>query len=389
MICYQIYAININTSLYYRRNGFNITNRKSSMRLGTAMRHQSTSMTSFTCNFTDPRIPIYYDLNDPQAMPLPLTVDRTKQTTSPLSLDSHMLSISDDEEGVQTLDLDSKSMRRKTDHSGQYSALKNMLFSGASILSSVLEKSSMFNLKAKRRSSSLKSGINTDILMIPLESPVHVSSLADEAFQAASLPINLSRSSTLLCANSCEQQFTWDTAGLSIQSDHITQKERCHVPSALERKPYVPEEEEEEGLLKKDKVQLRNPDLQPKAWFVSIENRPVSDGVQLEKKQLNNVASLDSGVDTTEVLLRPGSGGLNTIPKVLSRHGSENYVPLCSFKEDSKASDREEMQEAEEAKEDSHKLYITHQEAARKLNSGYSGKSLWERREERPLIGVN
>ncbi|XP_075706237.1 uncharacterized protein LOC142740707 [Rhinoderma darwinii] len=371
---------------YLRRNGLNVKNRKSSMRFGAAMRDTSTSMSSFALNFMDPKLPIYSDLNDPQAVPLPFTVHRSKPLTSPLSRDSHMLSISDDDEGTQTSGLESKSVRKKSDTSGQYSALRLMLSSGASILGGVLERSSMFSLKAKRRSSSLKSGINTDLLMVTLESPVHVSTSVAGAFQAAGLPKKLSSSSTLLCENSSDQQFTWDTADLSIQSDNLTQKE-TDIPSALERKPFIPEEDS----VIKDMVQLRNPDfLEPKTLFVSIRNRPVSDGVQLEKKELNNVASLDSGVDTTGVLLRAGSGGLNTIPKVLSMHGTEKDVLLSSSKDPTKAGNsRHEMPVTEEAPEDCQELYITHQEAARKLNPGYYGRSLWEKREERPLIGVN
>ncbi|KAG8585389.1 hypothetical protein GDO81_005010 [Engystomops pustulosus] len=358
-------AVSVLLMCYFRRIGFNIIKRKSSIRLESAMRDQSTSMTNCAWNFVDQKPPIYTDLNDPQPTSFLISVDRSKHPTSPLSLDSHIVYISDDEEGTRTSGLHGKSQRKKSNTS----ALKLMLSSGASILGSVLERSSMFNLKAKRRSSSLKSGINTDILMVPLD----VSCLDTREFQATNLPANMSRSSTLLCDNSCDQQFTWDTAGLSVQSIHLTQKESC-----------AGEREQEEGPNKKAMVQFRNPEsLQPKSWFVSIENRPVSDGVQLNnegRKELNNVASLDSGVDTTEGLLRPGSGGFNVIPKVLSTHGSENYVPFGSSKESNRG---------EETHEDNPNLHMTHQEAARKLNPGYSGRSLWEKREERPLIGVN
>ncbi|KAM4045489.1 uncharacterized protein ACNLHF_009338 [Anomaloglossus baeobatrachus] len=365
---------------YFRRNGFNMPKRKSA-RLGTATRDQSTSMNSISLNFLDPKFCIYSDLNDPKEMSLPTTGDRSKQPTSPLSLESYKLSISNDEEGTQTSGLGDRSVRKKNNMLGQYSALKYMLSSGASILGSVLERSSMFSLKGRRRSSSLKSGINSDIVMIPLESPVQVSSLAAGAFQAASIPTYLSRKSTLLCENSSDQQFTWDTTDLSIQSDHINPKE-----TSLVNNPPTPEE----GAIEQASIQLRNPGfLQPKAWFVSFGNRPVSDGVQLEKKELNNVTSLDSGVDTAEVLLRPGFGGLSIIPKVLSTPDTENYVPISSSQGHLKSSYvGEQMQEVEEA-EDCNKLYITHQEAARKLNLGCSGRSLWEKREERPLLGFN
>ncbi|KAM3936168.1 uncharacterized protein RB166_003286 [Leptodactylus fuscus] len=354
---------------YLRRKGFTKSKRISSMR------DQSTSMTSFAWNYMDSKVPIY---NNPHT--ISIAVDIHKITPS-LSLDSHILCISDEDEGTLGSSLDSKSGRKKSDSSGQYSAFKYMLSSGASFLGSVLEKSSLFSLKSKRRSSSLKSGIDGEVLMVPLESPVHVSSA--NAFQAATLPPNLSRSSTLLCEDSCDQQFTWNTACLSTQSENITQKDPSLVPSAIEKEPYNTEDKS----VTKELVQVPYSDcLEPKSWFVPIGNRPVSDGAKLEKKELNNVTSLDSGVDTTELLLRPGSGGLNTMPKVLPTQGSATYIPLSSTKANSS---RDDVQEEEETREDGSKLYITHQEAARKLNSGYPGRSLWERREERPLIGVN
>ncbi|XP_077155894.1 uncharacterized protein LOC143818484 [Ranitomeya variabilis] len=384
LICILLLLLAVSAILlcYFRRNGFNIPNRKSAKRLETALRDQSTSMTSFASNFMDPKLSIDGDLNYPRKMSLPLTVDKSKQPTSPLSLDGYILCISNDEESAQTSRLEGKSVRKKSETLGRYSALKYMLSSGASFLGSVLEKSSMFSLKGKRRSSSLKSGINSDILMVPLESPVHVSSMTTGAYQAVSIPINLSRKSTLLCENSSEQQFTWDTSDLSTHSDHLTLKGNSFV-----RKSPIPEE----GAVKQAPVQLRNPDfLQPKAWFVSFRNRPVSDGVQLEKKELNNVASLDSGVDTMDVLLRLGSGGLSVMPKVLPTLETEIQVPIISSQGHLKSSSvGEEKQEVEEAQEGCNKLYITHQQAARKLNPGSSGRTLWEKREERPLLGFN
>ncbi|XP_075054104.1 uncharacterized protein LOC142140148 [Mixophyes fleayi] len=370
LICILLLVLAVSALLmcYCRRKGFNIRNQKSSMRFGGLMRDQATSMTSFNWNLTEPKFHIYSGCEESQAYSLPITADRSSQRgkhlSSHLFLDSHILSISDNDEGSQTSQWLNKSVRKKSESSGLYSGLQCML-------SSVLERRSVFSLKAKRRSSSLKSGIDSDMLMVPLESPVHLSSL----------PRDLSRSSTVLCENSSEQQFTWDTAGLSILSSHTSHKESCSVPSTLQRKPCNSEEDSRNMSI----VQQQKPDcLQPKAWFVSFRNRPKSDGAQLEDKDLNNVTSLDSGVDVIEAQLRTGCDDLNNVQKSTSVGETESHVSI-SLQQHSELNREYEIQVQGECKE----LYISHQEAARKLNPGHYGRSVWEKREERPLIGVN
>lgn len=356
-----------------------MTNRTSSMRFGRLARDQATSMTSFTLNVINPKCHLQNDPKESQAFTMPITVDRSSQKstslTSHLSRDSHIISISDEEDGSRTSKVD-KPVRKKSKASEHYSTLQRML-SGASIFGSVLEKSSMFSLEDKRRSSSLKSGVDADISMIPLESPVHVSSSKNgDQFQPAGSHRDLSRSSTLLCENSSEQQFTWDTAGLSILSRHVRKKESFSLPNTLERKP------EEDSS--KQNTQLGKPDfLQPKAWFIFMGNRPVSEGAQLEN-ELNNVTSLDSGVDVIEPAVRNGFGGFKVAQMPISTQDAECHIPSRRSNENP-----EENNGDDEKQDECLELHITHQEAARNLNPRHYSRSLWEKREERPLIGVN
>ncbi|KAM5179853.1 uncharacterized protein ACMZJ9_000489 [Mantella aurantiaca] len=368
LICILLLLLALSALLmcYWRRNGFKITNRTSSMRFGRLARDQATSMTSFTLNALNPKHQLQNGPKESQSFSLPITVDQGNQKsecmTSRFSLDSHIISISDEEEGTQT-SIVNKSVRKESKVSGRYSALQNMLSSGVSIFSSVLEKSSMFSLKAKRRSSSLKSGVDGDISMIPLESPVHVPSMNVDRFHPAGSKSNLSQSSTLLCENSSDQQFTWDTAGLSILSRPMRHKESFSLPNTLARKT------EEDSS--KPNTELRKPEcLQPKAWFIFMGSRPVSEGTELDK-ELNNVTSLDSGVDVIEPAVRNGFGGIN-IPKKPTSHDKN-----------------QEENDGDEKQDEYMELHISHQEAARKLNPKHYSRSLWERREERPLIGVN
>lgn len=356
-----------------------MTNRTSSMRFGRLARDQATSMTSFTLNVINPKLHQQNDPKESQAFSLPITVDQSSQkstsvTSSHLSRDSHIMSIGDEEEGFRTSIVD-KPVQKKSRASEHYSTLQRML-SGASIFGGVFEKSSMFSLKAKRRSSSLKSGVDEDISMIPLESPVRVSSKNGDQFQTAGSQRDLSRSSTVLCENSSEQQFTWDTAGLSVLSRHARKKESFSLPNTLERKT------EEDSS--KQNTQLGKTDfLQPKAWFIFIGNRPVSEGAQLEN-ELNNVTSLDSGVDVIEPVVRDGFGGFKSAQMPNSTQDAQCHIPSRRSNENP-----EEINGDEEKQDECLELHITHREAARNLNPRHYSRSLWEKREERPLIGAN
>ncbi|XP_040196705.1 uncharacterized protein LOC120929383 [Rana temporaria] len=379
LICILLLLLAVSSLLmcYWRRNGFKMTNRTSSMRFGRLARDQATSMTSFTLNVINPKLHLQNDPKESQAFSLPITVDQSSQkstsVTSHLSRDSHIMSIGDEEEGLRTSIVD-KPVQKKSRASEHFSTLQRML-SGASIFGGVLEKSSMFSLKAKRRSSSLKSGVDVDISMIPLESPVRVSSNGDQ-FHAAGSQRDLSRSSTVLCENSSEQQFTWDTAGLSVLSRHSRKKESFSLPNTLERKT------EEDSS--KQNTQLGKTDfLQPKAWFIFIGNRPVSEGAQLEN-ELNNVTSLDSGVDVIEPVVRDGFGGFKSAQMPISTQDAQCHIPSRRSNENP-----EEINGDEEKQEECLELHITHQEAARNLNPRHYSRSLWEKREERPLIGAN
>ncbi|XP_072275138.1 uncharacterized protein [Pyxicephalus adspersus] len=380
LICILLLLLALSSLLmcYWRRHGFIIKNRKSS-RFGRLVRDQATSMTSFTLNAINTKLQ-HNDPKESQAFSLPITVDQSskkcKRVTSNLSLpyiNSHVLNICDEEKGSQTL-LINKFIPKKSEASEHYSTLQHILSSGASFLGSGLEKSSMFNLKAKRRSSSLKSGVNVDIAMIPLESPVYESSMNDQ-FQPTGSS-DLSRSSTLLCENSSDQQFTWDTASISILNRLEKNKESFSLPNTLERKIEDDSHKENTQL---GKLEI----IQPKSWFICLGNRPLSEGAQPEK-ELNNVTSLDSGVDIIEPAVRNGFGG-HKVPRIpISTHDTDCHVPSRSPKENPEENDVDD-----EKQDKCRELHISHQEAARTLNPTHYSRSLWEKREERPLIGVN
>ncbi|XP_068121219.1 protein FAM171B-like [Hyperolius riggenbachi] len=378
---------------YWKKNGFKTKTQTSSMRLKRLVRNQATSMTSFICNSTDLKGNLYNDSKNSQALSLPIAGDENHQKSkflnSNLYLDSHIVAISDDEEEPQTSGLVNGSIQNKGEASVRHSALQCMLSSGASFFGSILEKSLMFSVKSKRRSSSLKSGVNADILAVPLESPVHVSSVNTGHLQSASLPRKFSRSSTLLCENSSDQQFTWDTtglSGLSILGKRVGQKDSSSLPGTLERKPFISEEESN-----KQNVQLRKQDLlRPKAWFIFIGNRPFSDGAQLEREELNNVTSLDSGVDVVEEPVRNGDSDLKVIQRPTSTYETQSHIPDRRANTTSHDSDGEKgLQKMESGEQECKELHISHQEAARILNPRHYSRSLWEKREERPLIGAN
>ncbi|KAM9319909.1 uncharacterized protein PAF06_004348 [Gastrophryne carolinensis] len=383
LICILLLLLAVSSLImcYLRKNGFKIKNIKS-QRFGRLVKDQATSMTSFAFNAMDSRFSLYSEPKKVQALSLPISMEsgnqKGKTPNSHLYLDRLAINMGDDddEEGLQTSELTSKTIQRISESSGGYTALKRVCSSGASMFATVLEKSSLLKFKAKRRSSSLKSGVGADILMISLESPVGVPPKSAGETQSTSSPRDLSCSSTVLCENSCDQQFTWDTVGLSLLSQQVEHKESCSVPTTLERRPCTLEGESTNQNAQLQSSQL----LQPKSWFIFMGNRPVSDGVQLESKELNNVTSLDSGVDITEA----PRGNRCRGPEMPQRTFpiNEKHLLAESPKETNKEAEALEMDPEQE-------FHISHQEAARKLNPGYYNRSLWEKREERPLIGVN
>ncbi|KAM4796054.1 uncharacterized protein WCC33_001169 [Rhinophrynus dorsalis] len=373
---------------YCRRKYLKAKNWSLSMRKQGLKRDQATSMTSFTLNIIEQKPITYNAPKTLQSSPsLPIIVDKNYQKStllsSCLSLESPTVVMSDEEDCSRKSELVKTSIKNKRETTGRSSAIYCAFSSGASVLSSLLDKSSMFSLKAKRRSSSMKSGLDPDILLVPIASPVQAASSSAGQLQAASLPRKLSHS-TLLCDNSNNQEFTWNTAGVSILSNHAGHKESLSVPGTLERKSYISEEKDSS---RQDLVQLRKPPfyLQPKAWFVSFGNRPLSDGAQVGSEELANVTSLDSGVDIIEVPMRKESGGyIKNLTKATCVSKMNDHLTVRSpngQKPETESYKADQLHEVE--------LSISHREAARKLNEEYHGRSLWQKWEDRPLMGVN
>lgn len=329
-------------------------------------------MTSFTLTINS-QLHLQNDHKECLGLSLPITTDQGSQkgkcVHSNLSLNSHVISIGDEEEGIHTSE---EKSTPKIKFSRRSSTLQNMLSSGVFFFGSALEKSSMFSLKAKRRSSSLKSGVDGDISLIPMESPVCANA---DRFQPVDSPSNLGQTSTLLCERSSDQQFTWDSAALSVLSRPVRHKESFSLPNTLERKT-------EESSSKQNTPFKKTECQQPKAWFIYMGNRPVSEGGHLDK-ELNNVTSLDSGVDVIESAVRNGFGGLNVPQKPISPNNAEYYITNGESHENPEENDGDN-----DEKDECMELHISHQEAARMLNPKHYSRSVWEKREERPVIGV-
>ncbi|KAG8452624.1 hypothetical protein GDO86_004418 [Hymenochirus boettgeri] len=314
------------------------------------VKDQSTSMTGFTIPVTDSKSLVYHSHSI--SKDCCLIPSKMNQSCKHTSLLSSSLSVD------QTLNTDEDFCSDNVDTVNTFAKDRQRL-STLSAFSNFLE-NSLFISRSKRCSSSLKSGLDPDILMAPLDSPAKETTLATGSFQAISIPIDLDQSS-VLCDNS-GQQFTWDTMGQSNLSNHPGHKESFSVPGTLDRISSVSKAKDSS---EQDIVQLRKPTfpLQPKAWFVSIGNRPLSDGFQVVNLDLNTVTSLDSGVDIIE------------IPTKLE------------FKNNT-IKDRK-LDHVNQSPEEENIFHISHQEAAQKLNNGYNSRSLWQKREERPLIGAN
>eukprot|EP00079_Xenopus_tropicalis_P010649 XP_002935697.1 PREDICTED: uncharacterized protein LOC100490651 isoform X1 [Xenopus tropicalis] len=385
LLCILLLLVALSTLLvcYWRKKCFKNKKWKIPKKTRGLVKDQATSMTSFTLHVTDPKSHIYRGQNISNVCPsFPLMVDHSCQKPSRpssfLSLDGQSLGVNEDF-CLNTLD---PTVGENGKAVQQSSVLHYAMSSGASLLSSILD-NSLYVLKSKRRSSSLKSGLDPETLMVPLESPVkETSSSGTSQFRALSLPRDLDRS-TLLCDNSVDQQFTWDTLGLSNLSHPAGHKESISVPGTLERNAHSSEDPK-----KQDFLQLQKPfPIQPMAWFVSFGNRPFSGGFQVGKVDINNVTSLDSGVDIIEIPVRKECDGL---------FKSDPSKTSCSGRMES-CTTRQEPQEITDHRETNvhinkplgNRVHISHQEAARRVNGEYCGKSPWQKREDRPLIGIN
>ncbi|CAH2224643.1 Hypothetical predicted protein [Pelobates cultripes] len=380
-----ILAVSALLACYWRYKCSIFPSWKSTMRIQKPMKDHATSMTSFTLNAMDPKQIIYNGPRTPQtSVMIPSMVDQPCEKenliASCLSIDSHIVALCDEDECSEASELANLSGVKEKSATDRYSSFQCMLSSRASIFSSMLEIGSMLSMKLGRRSSSLKSGVDVDIMLGPLESPVKVASSGTGQHRASSLPRDPNRS-TILCENSADQSFTWNTAGLSILSHHAGYKESFSVPGTLQRKACVSVLNQSSGDYG---VKFRNPDcpLQPKTFPMLFGNRPLSDGAQISNGELENVTSLDSGVDIVAMPMRPECGTPVKNETDLKYTGGPGNSETLTLEEVIK---RNQVCGAEQNCIEDKELVISHQEAARKLN----GRTLWQKREERPLIGIS
>ncbi|XP_078515022.1 protein FAM171A1-like [Lissotriton helveticus] len=138
--------------------------------------------------------------------------------------------------------------------------------------------------------------------------------------------------------------------------------------------------------------------LSPKAWFIFLGNGPLTDSARSCKKNINNVTSLDSGVDILELQLRQeqninkGCAGM-LVPQQGTLEHSRTSEARCSFEVEelhcSGPIDNSDTKKMEE-KEPGFEVQISHTEAVLKLNEVlYENKrSQWQKIEERPLMGI-
>ncbi|KAM8977562.1 uncharacterized protein RCH25_046642 [Pelodytes ibericus] len=364
---------------FWRKKYFKFLNWKSNRRVCGLMKDQATSMTSVSANANNLKPLIY---NGPRTSQTIVSIPLTAELS--FEKESHVLVLSEEDNQSQASKLVNTSVGEKM-AKDRYSVLSAMLTSGASVFGSMLEMGSMFNMKAKRRSSSMKSGVDSDIMLMPMESPVKTTCSANGPFRATSLPRDLSRS-TVLCENSSDQQFTWNTAGLSVLSSYAGHKESSSVPGTLERKTRVSEAHE---CWRESSAAEQNPacSLLPKTYFPFYQHRPFSDCAQDAKRELNNVTSLDSGLDIIVAPAQQEGRGLNK-SEIGLKPFCGHPITLTGPNGERQESSNKNIYDAGQVQEEGIELNISHQEAAKKLNAGHYGRSLWEKREERPLIGI-
>ncbi|XP_029450972.1 protein FAM171B-like [Rhinatrema bivittatum] len=271
-----------------------------------------------------------------------------------------------------------------------------------------------FCVKDRMCSSSMKSSADVNFVFVPMESPIPNASLIGHS-STSSLPRDLE--DCLAGSESLDdQQYSWSSATLintliqnSVQGqpnglmamnhdgEHV---ESLSMPSTLKR-PSFATVNLEGKTAGKSLTQLPKSAglLQPMAWFISLANGPFSDGAPVGKKDLNNITSLDSGVDVIELQVRqdseevvkkgvdPGefirglrsqedpSGSEWDASRLVIEEGNGNIRLMGGLGRDQSGTE----------------LQIAHKEAAMKLNEAHrrSKRSLWQKREERPLMGIN
>ncbi|XP_039602795.1 uncharacterized protein LOC120524957 isoform X1 [Polypterus senegalus] len=233
----------------------------------------------------------------------------------------------------------------------------------------------------KRLSSSMKSDASPEELPVPVESPVvGVSQCQNQ--RTSSLPRDLSYYAAggsrvqLISYEAPDSPYNNQKSSLGGLEEHGQRNfakpylvpafgfpESSSVPSTLSRpRPCAGRVEEggqtlsEQSLLERAKASCF---FQPRAWFISWSNAPKVEFLQ----QQEHVGSRDSGVDIFE-----------------SRHQRQGEIPATGQDGNPSGIHTRPVE-----------LEISPREAVEKLGTVESGskRSLWQKREDRPLIVIN
>nr|XP_033791452.1 protein FAM171B-like isoform X2 [Geotrypetes seraphini]XP_033791453.1 protein FAM171B-like isoform X2 [Geotrypetes seraphini]XP_033791454.1 protein FAM171B-like isoform X2 [Geotrypetes seraphini]XP_033791455.1 protein FAM171B-like isoform X2 [Geotrypetes seraphini] len=313
--------------------------------------------------------------------------------------------------GWQCWSSSEKSPQNVYEKGNQTSILQYISSPGAFLMDSILGQSkdlefSPFYVEDIMHCSSLKSNVDTNFVLVPEESPIPNISFINHS-RSSSLPRNLG--DCLISEIPGNQQYFWSSStlktllqnsvqgkpnGLMDMSHHGEHMESLSVPNTLKRPPSTASTLEGKTA-RKSLLQLpKTGFLQPRAWFISLANGPFSNGAPIGKQDPNNITSLDSGVDVIELQVRQDGEVVRDGVELEVMQHLESY-------EDATGSEQNVMQLVVEEGDESGSLMggeqsgneqqLAHKEAAMKLNEAcYRNKrSLWQKREERPLIGIN
>lgn len=262
---------------------------------------------------------------------------------------------------------------------------------------------------SKRRSSSMKSQLGSALLLTPQESTIpDATSLTDTrpTRQKGHCSVPSQRRSPLHCLWRSSTSTLSRNSLLRISQQSrladIPNQNRCTepVPGTLRVSSMTAVNLEGNSLTGQSVVHLpKTRDLlSPKAWFIFLGNGPLADSARICKKNINNVTSLDSGVDILELQLRQEQNiNKGCVRKPVPQQGtlehSRTPETRCSFEAEelhcSGPIDNSHTKKMEE-KEPGFEVQISHTEAALKLNDVLYKKkrSQWQKREERPLMGI-
>ncbi|XP_069790870.1 protein FAM171B [Narcine bancroftii] len=194
--------------------------------------------------------------------------------------------------------------------------------------------------------------------------------------------------------------------------------ESVSVPGTLNEAVGVsPFAAELQGISEQTLLELTKgkPSPHPRAWFVSLEGKPIPPIrhscilVQKPRKGHSNDTSLDSGVDMNEhhmgkkvekTCIRSAATSKSLYPEDVELSGSESGTTVCtpedlSFRQglDGGSGQLVEVEEEQSDQSLQDEISVTPPHGEGRMSTEGEGddskKSVWQKREERPLISIN